>query len=88
MSPRWCLILVFFGAIRPQKTEAGTFTVNYTYKQFIKDGQPWKYISGSIHYWRIHPDYWEDRLQRVRALGLNAIQMYAAWNIHETYEGT
>lgn len=28
----------------------------------------------SIHYQRIHPEYWRDRLLRVKALGLNAIQ--------------
>ena len=29
---------------------------------------------GSIHYNRIHPAYWRDRLMRVRSMGLNAIQ--------------
>ena len=29
----------------------------------------------SIHYQRIHPEYWRDRLLRVKALGLNAIQV-------------
>ena len=28
----------------------------------------------SFHYWRIHPQYWEDRLKRGLALGLNTIQ--------------
>ena len=28
----------------------------------------------SFHYWRIHPHYWEDRLKRGLALGLNTIQ--------------
>lgn len=29
----------------------------------------------SVHYQRIHPDYWRDRLLRVKAMGLNAIQV-------------
>ena len=29
----------------------------------------------SIHYQRIHPEYWRDRLLRVKAMGLNAIQV-------------
>jgi hypothetical protein len=29
----------------------------------------------SIHYHRIHPAYWKDRLQRVQALGLNTVQV-------------
>ena len=69
------------------KTFGGTFTVDYTSHSFLKDNKPWQYISGSIHYYRIHPEYWEDRIQRVRALGLNAIQIYVPWNIHEPYEG-
>ncbi|OAE20031.1 hypothetical protein AXG93_2584s1150 [Marchantia polymorpha subsp. ruderalis] len=27
--------------------------------------------------------YWEDRLQRAKALGLNAIQTYVPWNLHQ-----
>lgn len=29
----------------------------------------------SIHYNRIHPAYWRDRLLRVQSMGLNAIQV-------------
>ena len=28
-----------------------------------------------MHYFRIHPDYWEDRLQRAKAMGLNAVEV-------------
>ena len=31
----------------------------------------------SIHYFRIHPGQWEDRLLRVKALGLNAVQAHS-----------
>ena len=71
-----------------QSTDAGTFSVDYNNAQFLKDGKPFRYISGSIHYFRIHPDLWNDRLQRIRALGFNAVQVYVAWNMHEPIEGT
>ena len=29
----------------------------------------------SVHYNRIHPTYWKDRLQRVQALGLNTVEV-------------
>lgn len=64
-----------------------TFSVDYTNHVFLKDGKPFKYISGTFHYFRVHPDYWDDRLKRIRALGLNAIQTYTAWNLHEPTEG-
>ncbi|VDM46712.1 unnamed protein product [Toxocara canis] len=35
----------------------------------------------------MHPDQWNDRLSRMRAAGLNAIQIYIPWNFHEVYEG-
>lgn len=31
--------------------------------------------------------YWKDRLLRAKALGLNAIQVYVPWNLHEPKPG-
>lgn len=36
-----------------------------------------------MHYFRVLPEYWEDRLLRAKALGLNTIQTYVPWNLHE-----
>ncbi len=41
---------------------------------FLLNGEEFRVLSGSVHYFRIHPDYWLDRLTRARAMGLNAIQ--------------
>ncbi|KIH68721.1 hypothetical protein ANCDUO_00943 [Ancylostoma duodenale] len=38
-----------------------SFAVDYPNDQFLLDGQPFRYISGSIHYFRIHPSQWKDR---------------------------
>ncbi|AHI00899.1 glycoside hydrolase family 35 protein [Kutzneria albida] len=56
--------------------------------QFLLDGKPFQIISGAIHYFRIHPDQWRDRLSRLRALGLNTVETYVAWNFHEGHEFT
>ncbi|MFE6649878.1 beta-galactosidase family protein, partial [Nocardioides sp. NPDC057772] len=56
--------------------------------EFLKHGVPHRILSGSIHYFRIHPDLWEDRLQRVAATGFNTIDTYVAWNFHEPDEGS
>uniref|UniRef100_A0A914E6E1 Glycoside hydrolase 35 catalytic domain-containing protein n=1 Tax=Acrobeloides nanus TaxID=290746 RepID=A0A914E6E1_9BILA len=86
MTLHWYfLFLVFLTSC--YNTEAGTFSVDYTNHQFLKDGKPFRYISGSIHYMRVHPDQWNDRLQRIRALGLNAVQVYVPWNMQETFQG-
>lgn len=54
---------------------------------FWKDGEPFRIIGGDLHYFRTLPEYWEDRLTRAKALGLNAIQTYVPWNLHEPKEG-
>ncbi|KAK3018701.1 hypothetical protein RJ639_003132, partial [Escallonia herrerae] len=54
---------------------------------FRKDGEPFQIIGGDVHYFRVHPEYWEDRLLRAKALGLNTIQTYVPWNLHEPRKG-
>ncbi|KAK6125040.1 hypothetical protein DH2020_041218 [Rehmannia glutinosa] len=54
---------------------------------FWKDGEPFRIIGGDLHYFRVHPEYWEDRLLRAKALGLNTIQTYVPWNLHEPRQG-
>ncbi|XP_010537559.1 PREDICTED: beta-galactosidase 17 [Tarenaya hassleriana] len=55
--------------------------------KFWKDGNPFQIIGGDLHYFRVLPEYWEDRLMRAKALGLNTIQTYVAWNLHEPKPG-
>ncbi|XP_070565060.1 LOW QUALITY PROTEIN: beta-galactosidase-like [Ptychodera flava] len=64
-----------------------SFTVDYKGNSFMKDGEPFQYISGSIHYARIPKDYWQDRLKKMYTAGLNAIQIYIPWNLHEPKPG-
>lgn len=51
------------------------------------DGNSIRIISGAIHYFRIHPDLWNDRLDKAVAFGLNCIETYIPWNIHEPHRG-
>lgn len=44
-------------------------------------------ISGAIHYFRIVPQYWEDRLLKLKAAGFNCVETYVPWNLHEPKEG-
>lgn len=65
----------------------GSFSVDYNNNCFLKDGKPFQYISGSIHYSRIPRAYWKDRLVKMYMTGLNAIQVYVPWNFHESIQG-
>ncbi|XP_033107254.1 beta-galactosidase-like isoform X2 [Anneissia japonica] len=69
------------------KCKSHSFVVNYDDNSFSKDGQPFRYISGSIHYARVPRGYWDDRLMKMYATGLNAIQVYVPWNFHERSPG-
>ncbi|XP_061883069.1 beta-galactosidase [Entelurus aequoreus] len=64
-----------------------SFSVDYENDCFRKDGEPFRYISGSIHYSRIPRAYWKDRLLKMYMAGLNAIQTYIPWNFHEESPG-
>lgn len=39
--------------------------------------------SGAMHYFRVPKEYWRDRLRKMRAAGLNAVETYVPWNLHE-----
>lgn len=54
---------------------------------FYLDGKPIKIISGAIHYFRVVPEYWEDRLLKLKAMGCNTVETYVPWNAHEPKEG-
>jgi len=56
-------------------SQGGTFGIDYDNNTFVKDGKPFRYISGSIHYSRVPYQYWDDRLHKMAAAGLNAIQV-------------
>ena len=54
---------------------------------FVRDGKPYQIISGAIHYPRVPREYWRDRLKKARAMGLNTVETYVFWNLHEPAPG-
>lgn len=48
---------------------------------------PDRVVSGAVHYFRVHPDLWADRLARLAAMGLNTVETYVAWNFHSPAPG-
>jgi len=55
--------------------------------EFILDGEEIRIFSGAIHYFRIPRAYWEHRLQTALDAGLNTVETYVAWNLHEKAPG-
>jgi len=54
---------------------------------FKLDGEDFHVISAGIHYFRVVPEYWQDRLEKAKALGCNTIETYLPWNMHEPKKG-
>ncbi|WP_273832049.1 glycoside hydrolase family 35 protein [Guptibacillus sedimenti] len=55
--------------------------------QFYLNDEPFQILSGGLHYFRVVPEYWRDRLQKLKALGLNTVETYIPWNFHEPKKG-
>jgi beta-galactosidase len=49
----------------------------------LRHGLPHQIRSGALHYFRVHPALWRDRVRRLADLGLNTLDTYVAWNFHQ-----
>ena len=56
-------------------------------EKFYLDGKKIQLISGSIHYFRVVPEYWRDRLEKLKNMGCNTVETYIPWNFHEPKKG-
>ena len=41
---------------------------------FLLGDTPHRVISGALHYFRVHPEQWADRIHKARLMGLNTIE--------------
>jgi len=64
----------------PGLSEPRKFTVGE--RDFLLDGEPFRILSGALHYFRVHPGHWADRIRKARQMGLNTVETYVAWNAH------
>lgn len=64
-----------------------SFVIDYEKDAFLKDGQPFQMLSGSLHYFRVPRIYWRDRLRKMRKAGLNTVATYVEWSLHEPTPG-
>lgn len=61
------------------------FTYNAT--TFLLHGEPFQVLAGQMDPQRIPQEYWRDRLQKARAMGLNSISSYIFWDQLEPQKG-
>lgn len=64
---------------------SGSFRVGD--KTFLLNNKPFVVKAAEVHYPRIPREYWEQRIQMCKALGMNTLCIYIFWNAHEQQEG-
>ena len=73
------------------KVKGTADTAKHTFEikdnKFLYDGEKVQLICGEMHYPRIPVEYWRDRMQRAKAMGLNTISAYVFWAVHEPQPG-
>ncbi|XP_014386505.1 PREDICTED: beta-galactosidase-1-like protein isoform X2 [Myotis brandtii] len=80
------LLLLLLTLLLPQ-ADTRSFVVDREHDRFLLDGAPFRYVSGSLHYFRVPRVLWADRLFKMQMSGLNAVQLYVPWNYHEPEPG-
>ncbi len=63
-------------------------TVTWDSHSLFVDGQRLFLYSGEFHYFRMpSPAEWKDRLEKIKAAGLNAVSIYFDWQYHSSAPG-
>jgi amino acid transporter len=79
-------------AIRPVDARAATWghariVRGTTGPVFEVDGRPFFLYGAAFFYDRLPRDEWPDSMRRLRALGINTLDLYVPWNWHELSDG-
>ncbi|GLT84966.1 hypothetical protein SLE2022_031710 [Rubroshorea leprosula] len=61
--------------------------VTYDGRSLIIDGEHKMLFSGSIHYPRSTPEMWPSLIDKAKEGGIDVIDTYVFWNLHEPQEG-
>jgi hypothetical protein len=57
--------------------------IRYDSQCFTIEGKDTFIFSGAFHYFRCPKELWNDRFDKIKAAGFNAVETYAAWNANE-----
>ncbi len=61
--------------------------LTYDKNDFYLNGEKFRIYSGAIHYFRVVPEYWKDRLIKLKQCGFNTVETVVPWNLHEPKHG-
>jgi len=74
-------------AAGPADPAAVQRTFGFRGAEFVLDGKPFQIMAGELHFQRIPREYWRDRLDKARAMGLNTVATYVYWGLLEPEPG-
>ena len=75
------MALCLFSMPTNAATKSGSFKVGEN--TFLLNNKPFVVKAAEVHYPRIPREYWEQRIQMCKALGMNTLCIYVFWNFHE-----
>ena len=80
--------MVFYHDVKPgpSLSQSG-YNVSFDDRSFIIGGKRTLLLSGSVHYPRVMVGEWANIFKEMHADGLNTVQTYIYWNIHEVKRG-
>ncbi|XP_056698961.1 beta-galactosidase 13 isoform X2 [Spinacia oleracea] len=70
-----------------EEKKIADYDVKFDSRSLIIHGHRELLYSGSVHYPRVPVEEWEDVLDKCKEGGLNVIQTYIFWNVHEPVKG-
>ena len=77
--------VILLAANLPAQTATHTFAIGTN--DFLIDDARFQIRCGEIHAARVPKEYWRQRLQMAKAMGLNTVCAYLFWNLHEPKPG-
>ncbi|PKF75548.1 glycoside hydrolase family 35 protein [Chryseobacterium sp. PMSZPI] len=82
---KYLYIILFISSCNLMFSQKGNFQIKNGH--FLLNAQPFTIYSGEMHYPRVPSEYWKQRLQMMKAMGLNTVTTYVFWNYHEEAPG-
>jgi beta-galactosidase len=87
-----CLFVSALPAFVPSDTAnaqvSPSHTVSWDSHSLLIDGKRVLLYGGEFHYWRLpSPELWTDRLEKMKAAGLNVVSIYFDWQYHSSAPG-
>ncbi|KAK9096099.1 hypothetical protein Sjap_021596 [Stephania japonica] len=86
---RWAAVMVIVAAAMGDVdvTRKNIASVSYDGRSLLIGGQRRILFSGSIHYPRSTPEMWPSLISKAKEGGIDVIQTYVFWNLHEPQPG-